>query len=252
MKHDLLPAATAYILIDNEHHAEKNITGAGSFQVTLMRHLSATKPSIAILSGQPLDLSTALNMAQSKTPLLLLDLRERPNLFSSEISRQQLITRSIECFDQWRLRLRQAEVGDGFDGFGYHQNNSMAFDGLMAGTLAYFHDALMGIGDPARVTAEIDDLPQLRLYEIIALERQRATQDLNSKSLLVPALTQHDVGKTITVSGDVLSVAGQPRIVHWLNPPQPDVSGVIRACADRVGGWVSWTTVVLSLRTHYW
>ena len=96
---DLNPAATTYIVVEGVK--ENGDSGAASeaaseLEMQLTRYLSVALPSLAIQTGSGWYMETTLDLVQARTQLMLLDLRERPNLFSPDGTRAQLFDAAIK------------------------------------------------------------------------------------------------------------------------------------------------------------
>ena len=102
MSHDLNPAATTYIVVDGvkEDGGGGGVAfeAASELEMQLTRYLSVALPSLAIQtgSGWGMGFQSTLDVVQARTQLMLLDLRERPNLFSPDGTRAQLFDAAIK------------------------------------------------------------------------------------------------------------------------------------------------------------
>ena len=138
---DLDQNATNFIIIDNIDEKKNKFDGGpfDRFMNELVRLLSSRLPSLAIKAGFSMKfpisfkvgscLAPAANAAQSGTPTLLLDVRDRPTL-SPTVDRAQLIAEAKTKFQEHCATFLEAGVLDCFD----------------VGTFAYFHDVLTGDG----------------------------------------------------------------------------------------------------------
>ena len=97
--YDLNPAATTYIVVDGlkeDGYSEAGYKAADELEMQLTRYLSVVLPSLAIQTGSGWYMKTTLDLVQARTQLMLLDLRERPNLFSPDGTRAQLFDAAIK------------------------------------------------------------------------------------------------------------------------------------------------------------
>ena len=123
-----------------------NDGGRGTFAMlikALTRHLAANLPSLAIKTGcsrkrplgmkDPSTLEVAADSAISGTPTLFLDVRPvKPEIFQNVKSRDQLVQRARNAFTERNRALVERGMCDTLD----------------ACALAYFHEMLVGDGDP--------------------------------------------------------------------------------------------------------
>ena len=99
MSHDLNTAATTYIVVDGlkeDGNCDASVGAADELEMQLTRYLSVALPSLAIQTGSGWYMETTLDLVQARTQLMLLDLRERPNLFSPDGTRAQLFDAAIK------------------------------------------------------------------------------------------------------------------------------------------------------------
>ena len=175
----------------------------------LSRHLNTELPSMAIKTGYSTktdttigssgNLGVAIDAALSGTPLLLLDVRERPtteNLVSridakepsqpykhmdGKEQRNQLIEAAKAAHEEWCAELLNVGLTETFD----------------VGNIAYFRDVLFGDANPmtweGSSTENLEDQVRKGVPLIKAIERAKAGRPIYSTSQEVPPATPEQV-----------------------------------------------------------
>ena len=140
--HDLDPHSNIMILVDNINSKDKWCLKQKAFSElnsALVRYLSSTLPSVAMMTGSFWDgsndcgLSVPIQLVQSRCPLLCIDIRRREKIEGA--TREELIQKAKEGFDEWRTKLLAVESGPKTDNF-------------LRCNMAWFQEALRGDGDP--------------------------------------------------------------------------------------------------------
>ena len=184
---DLDPNAMIYLMVDTINQRKERIGERGPYNRLineLLRYLAQTLPCLTIKSGhsdKPIlakasqhasSLGVAMEAMLSGSPLLFLDVRERPMLDATD--RESLIAQAKDSYERHCASLLQNGVAETFD----------------AMAISYFHDVLFGDGD-VRTTETHQGArgrKQVPLHEAIkrAEEGRGATHD----GALAPANVQ--------------------------------------------------------------
>jgi hypothetical protein len=189
IKCDLDPNAMIYLLVDTIHPKKELLDHRGPFNKLmneLVRHLATTLPSLTIKTGNSdkpsleksgafeTSLAVAMESMLSGSPLLFLDVRERPIIHAPD--RETLINRAKEEYDRSCSALLDVGLAESFD----------------AMTISYFHDVLYGDGNAS--TSETYKEARRRgtasvpLYE--AIERAEEGRGATFSGVLAPATVQ--------------------------------------------------------------
>jgi hypothetical protein len=188
---DLDPNAMIYLLVDTINAKKDMLGDRGPFNKLmneLLRHLATTLPSLTIKTGHSdkpslekahayaSSLAVAMESMLSGSPLLFLDLRQRPVIEASD--RQALISRAKDEYDKACAVFLQQGVAETFD----------------AMSIAYFHDVLFGDADASMTQKLAHREVKLRgaqavpLYE--AIERAEEGRGATFCGRLAPATVQ--------------------------------------------------------------
>jgi hypothetical protein len=189
IKCDLDPNAMIYLLVDTIHPKREHLDHRGPFNKLmneLVRHLATTLPSLTIKTGNSdkpsleksgafeTSLAVAMESMLSGSPLLFLDVRERPIIQAAD--RETLINQAKAEYDKACNALLQVGLAESFD----------------AMTISYFHDVLFGDGNPSSSEAYQEGRKRgtahVPLYE--AIERAEDGRGATFSGLLAPASVQ--------------------------------------------------------------
>ena len=209
---DLDPNAMTYIIIDSVDE-KKDLIDQEPFNLfsnELTRYLSTVLPSLALKTGftdkTPVGYVSAASMqlatdsAQSGTPTILIDIRDRPTLTPTN-DRQMLIEEAKKKFEEHCAALVENGTCESFD----------------ACTFAYFHDVLTGDGSAStteltsRGIKNATNSENLPLHAAIALAQEAEENLVEGKD--------EDGGSGSVISSKTLRRATSDQIVEtvdWL------------------------------------
>ena len=182
---DLDPNAMIYLLVDTIHPKKERLNERGPFNKLmneLLRYLATTLPSLTIKTGhsdKPVlekasqhasSLAIGMEGMLSGSPLLFLDLRERPLIEAAD--RQALIDKAKKMYEASCDALLQRGLAETMD----------------AMTISYFHEVLFGDGDVTTTDTHSHAGRQCPLYE--AIKRAEEGRGATFSGKLAPATVQ--------------------------------------------------------------
>eukprot|EP00931_Biecheleriopsis_adriatica_P103569 TRINITY_DN78381_c0_g1_i1.p1 TRINITY_DN78381_c0_g1~~TRINITY_DN78381_c0_g1_i1.p1 ORF type:complete len:952 (-),score=156.32 TRINITY_DN78381_c0_g1_i1:26-2881(-) len=187
-EYDLDPNGVLFLVVDTIDAKRNRIGDRRAFNKLLnelVRHLASTLPSLTVKTGHgdkphlensgmhASSLGVATELMLSGSPMLFLDVRERAELTASD--RVSLIKMAKDNYIQMSDQLLKQGLCESFD----------------AMSIAYFHDALFGDGDPSTLKEEVYKAAGVPLF--LAIERAENGLSVHDDQGALPRATDEEV-----------------------------------------------------------